>query len=164
MGPDSYKVIIKNSRQGNLLGATWPAGLMVLPDAFLVTYGVYDRSMRVVRLDRRKLMQTLQSPLPANWKGLHADATVVVRCVVLSVLMCGLELCETMSMTIHPLSLSATPSGILTPNLFADFHDCFVVAYCAGSQIRRVRSILRSGCGTTCIYTQEHPLQPQQST
>ena len=53
------------------LRAVCPGGLMVLPDAYLVTYGIDDKSIRVARLDRQKLMVTLQAPLPTSkkWKG-----------------------------------------------------------------------------------------------
>jgi hypothetical protein len=69
VGPDFYKEYIINNRHSNRMSTVYPAGLMAQPDAFLVSYGVNDRSMRVARLDRRQLLQTLQPPLPAGWKG-----------------------------------------------------------------------------------------------
>ena len=44
----------------------FPQGLIVLPDAFLVTYGRDDRRMRLARFERRKLLEALQPPLPAS--------------------------------------------------------------------------------------------------
>ena len=70
VGPDFYKEFhYVSERSGDRLSSAWPAGLMVLPDAFLVSYGVNDESMRMVRLDRRELMQTLRPPLPEDWRG-----------------------------------------------------------------------------------------------
>jgi hypothetical protein len=48
----------------------FPVGLLVLPNGdFVVSYGKDDSRMRVARFDRRKLMQTLQAPLPESWEG-----------------------------------------------------------------------------------------------
>ena len=48
----------------------FPVGLVALPSGdFAVSYGKDDSSMRVARIDRRKLMATLQPPLPESWDG-----------------------------------------------------------------------------------------------
>ena len=66
MGPGFYNESAPNA---NRLRVVWPAGLMVLPDSFVVSYGRDDHTTRVVRIDRRKLIETLQAPLPREWKG-----------------------------------------------------------------------------------------------
>ena len=47
----------------------WPAGLEVLPDEYIVSYGKNDRDIWMVRLDRREVIKALQAPLPAKWEG-----------------------------------------------------------------------------------------------
>ena len=66
VGPDFYNESLVNARNWRIV---FPAGVMVLADSILVSYGRNDTMTRVVRFDRRKLIQSLQPPLPSSWKG-----------------------------------------------------------------------------------------------
>ena len=66
VGPGFYNESLANIGRRRVIFAQ---GVMVLPDAFIVSYGKDDESMRVVRFDRRKLADSLQPPLPRNWEG-----------------------------------------------------------------------------------------------
>ena len=47
----------------------FPAGLLVTPEAYVVSYGKDDNSTRIVRFDRRQLQESLQPPRPHTWSG-----------------------------------------------------------------------------------------------
>ena len=65
VGPGFYNFsAMEHTRQ-----IIWPAGLVVQPDAFIVSYGKSDSAIGVSRFNRRKLMETLQAPVPKSWTG-----------------------------------------------------------------------------------------------
>jgi hypothetical protein len=70
MGPGFYNESAPTPHRFRLR-VIWPAGLIVLPDgdSFVLSYGRDDSTMRVVSVDRRELMETLQAPLPQGWEG-----------------------------------------------------------------------------------------------
>jgi hypothetical protein len=65
VGRDFYDESKENTVNKRII---FPVGLIVLSDAYLVSYGKDDKSMRVARFDRRKLLDSLQPPLPDNWE------------------------------------------------------------------------------------------------
>ena len=66
VGPDFYGESLVNVQNWRIV---FPAGIMVLPDSLIGSYGSNDTMTRVVRFDRRKLIQSLQPPLPSDWTG-----------------------------------------------------------------------------------------------
>ena len=53
------------------MNVVWPAGLLLeisIDRDNVISYGKDDNQMRAVLFDRRKLMQTLQAPVPENWE------------------------------------------------------------------------------------------------
>jgi hypothetical protein len=67
MGPGFYN---ESAPEAHFLRVIWPAGLIVQPSGdFVVSYGRDDIAMRAVHIGRRKLMRTLQAPLPHEWEG-----------------------------------------------------------------------------------------------
>ena len=66
VGPSWYNDTWANIQKRRVI---WPAGVIALPNEFVVSYGRDDETMHAVRLDRRKLTDSLQPPLPKNWKG-----------------------------------------------------------------------------------------------
>jgi hypothetical protein len=66
VGPGWYNETWANIQRRRVI---WPAGVISLPNEFVVSYGRDDETMHAVRFDRRKLTETLQPPLPENWKG-----------------------------------------------------------------------------------------------
>ena len=47
----------------------FPLGLIITPDAFIVSCGINDASTSLLRFDRTRLMELLQPPVPAAWDG-----------------------------------------------------------------------------------------------
>ena len=66
MGPGFYN---ESARSAYHLRVIWPGGLLISPEEYVVSYGMDDNTMRAVRVDRQKLLQTLQAPLPQDWNG-----------------------------------------------------------------------------------------------
>ena len=46
----------------------FPAGILVSPEVYVVSYGKDDNSTRIVRFDRQRVHESLQPPRPATWK------------------------------------------------------------------------------------------------
>ena len=73
MGPGFYNESAPTAHRFRLR-VIWPAGLIVQPNGdgngdFVLSYGRDDSTMRVVHIDRQKLMETLHRPLPQDWEG-----------------------------------------------------------------------------------------------
>ena len=64
-GPRTYEDLPKPDKWRIL----FPAGLIITPEAYVVTYGKHDSCTQVIRFDRKKLIDELQPPVPASWQG-----------------------------------------------------------------------------------------------
>jgi hypothetical protein len=67
-GPSFYNEIPSNHKPRRVV---FPVGLIILPGSgdFIISYGKNDSFMEVARFDRRKVLATLQPPLPDSWEG-----------------------------------------------------------------------------------------------
>jgi hypothetical protein len=68
VGAGFYNDFETNTEPRQVVFAT---GLIVMPDGgpFIISYGAGDRTMWVAHFDRRKLLATLEPPLPESWQG-----------------------------------------------------------------------------------------------
>ena len=66
VGPRFYNELKTNTHPRRVV---FPVGLLVEPDKFIVSYGRTDNSTFVAHFDCRKLLATLQPPLPESWEG-----------------------------------------------------------------------------------------------